>query len=480
MGTAFPLLIGGNWVRGDGRVANLNPSDLDTPIGDFDTASLRQADAAISAASEAFGPWGATEPVLRAEILQSIGDRIVAERERLGAVLSSEEGKTLREGVGEATRAGRTFQYFAHRLRSSHGTVLPSMRRGVMIHTRVKPVGVVGIISPWNFPLAVPAWKIAPALAAGNTVVFKPAESVPASAWELARIIHEAGVAPGAFNLVTGAGNVVGERLATHAEVRAVSFTGSTGVGARLIRAAHEHSNKRVQAEMGGKNPIVIASDADIEVAVAAVIDSCFGSTGQRCTATSRIIVLSEIHDRFVDALLPALKSLRVGHAFDSVTDVGPVANAAQLAVDRAAIATGIQEGATLLVGGEEVERSTRGHFLSPALFVDGESEMRINQEETFGPVACVIRVGDIESAIAAANAVPYGLSAGIITRSLSTSEEFQSRVEAGLVTVNESPAVSELHAPFGGTKASSYGPREQGETGLDFYTTQSTHFVGA
>ncbi|GAA1325209.1 aldehyde dehydrogenase family protein [Leucobacter albus] len=476
--SARPLLIDGAWVSGADVTLNENPSDLDSPLGEYAMASLEQTDAAVHAAAAAAPGWARTSPAARADVLEAVASELLARREELGAQLASEEGKTRAEGIGEVTRAAQTFRYYANHLFTPQGEVLASRRADTAIHTRLKPVGVVGVIAPWNFPLAVPSWKIAPALAAGNTVVFKPAEAVPASAWSLAEIIANAGAPAGVFNLVTGRGSVVGERFATHPDVAAVSFTGSTKVGRHLLATAHAAGSKRIQAEMGGKNPLIVAADADIELAVRVAVDSCFGATGQRCTASSRIIVDRAVHDEFVASMAAATAALRVGHALAPETQMGPVATRAQLDTDLAAIELGLTEGATLVTGGAQLERDTRGYYLEPTLFAGGTSAMRLNQDEIFGPVACVIEAGDLDEAIAVANDVPYGLSAGIVTRSLAVSERFQAGVRAGLVSVNASPAVSELHAPFGGVGASSYGPREQGTRAFDFYTTTSTHFV--
>lgn len=476
--SAHPLFIDGTWVAGADVTLNENPSDLDSPLGEFGMASLAQTDAAIAAAEAAAPAWGRSTASERAAVLDSIAAQLLARREELGEQLAREEGKTRAEGIGEVTRAAQTFSYYANHLFTPQGEVLHSRRPDTTIHTRRKPLGIVGIIAPWNFPLAVPSWKIAPALAAGNTVVFKPAEAVPASAWSLAEIIAGSGAPAGVFNLVTGRGSVVGERFATHPSVHAVSFTGSTRVGRHLLATAHTAGSKRVQAEMGGKNPLVIAADADLELAVRVALDSCFGSTGQRCTASSRVIVDRSIHDAFVERFTAAVAGIRVGHALDPETTMGPVATAAQLETDIAAIALGEREGAQLLTGGTLLDRPTRGHFLAPTLFAGGTSEMRLNQDEIFGPVACVIAAEDLDDAIAIANDVPYGLSAGVVTSSLAASERFQDRVRAGLISVNASPAISELQAPFGGVGDSSYGPREQGSRALDFYTTTSSHFV--
>ncbi len=475
-----PLYIDGRWVAGAESTLNENPSDLDSPLGEYALASHAQTDEAIAAAAAAAATWASTTAADRANVLEAAAAGLLARRDELGAQLAREEGKTLAEGKGEVGRAAQTFSYYANHLFTQQGEVLHSRRPDTSIHTRRKPLGVVGVISPWNFPLAVPSWKIAPALAAGNTVVFKPAEAVPASAWSLTQILEQAGVPAGVFNLVTGRGSIVGERFATHPEVKAVSFTGSTRVGRHLLATAHATGSKRVQAEMGGKNPLIVAADADLDLAVRVAIDACYGSTGQRCTASSRLIVDRKVHDEFVERLAEALRAIRVGHALDPATTMGPVANRAQLATDLEAIEIGLLEGAELVAGGSQLERETRGHFLEPTLFAGGRSEMRLNQEEVFGPVACVIEAGDLDEAIQIANDVPYGLSAGIVTASLAASERFQSAIAAGLVSVNASPAVSELHAPFGGVGDSSYGPREQGARAFDFYTTISTHFVTA
>ncbi len=475
-----PLYIDGRWVAGAESTLNENPSDLDSPLGEYALASHAQTDEAIAAAAAAAATWASTTATDRANVLEAAAAGLLARRDELGAQLAREEGKTLAEGKGEVGRAAQTFSYYANHLFTQQGEVLHSRRPDTSIHTRRKPLGVVGVISPWNFPLAVPSWKIAPALAAGNTVVFKPAEAVPASAWSLTQILEQAGVPAGVFNLVTGRGSIVGERFATHPEVKAVSFTGSTRVGRHLLATAHATGSKRVQAEMGGKNPLIVAADADLDLAVRVAIDACYGSTGQRCTASSRLIVDRKVHDEFVERLAEALRAIRVGHALDPATTMGPVANRAQLATDLEAIEIGLLEGAELVAGGSQLERETRGHFLEPTLFAGGRSEMRLNQEEVFGPVACVIEAGDLDEAIQIANDVPYGLSAGIVTASLAASERFQSAIAAGLVSVNASPAVSELHAPFGGVGDSSYGPREQGARAFDFYTTISTHFVTA
>jgi aldehyde dehydrogenase (NAD+) len=338
-------------------------------------------------------------------------------------------------------------------------------------------VGVVGIISPWNFPIAIPAWKIAPALAYGNCVVIKPADLVPGSAWALAEIISRSGIPAGAFNLVMGTGREVGQSIVDHAGVDAVSFTGSQSVG-KQVAAACVARGAKVQLEMGGKNPQVVLDDADLNTAVELCAQSAFYSTGQRCTASSRLIVTQGIHDRFVKALAERMGKIKVGHALAAGTDMGPVVSLSQLVQDLSYVEIGRGEGATLVTGGERVVRETEGHYLAPALFTDTSADMRINREEIFGPVASVIRARDYEEALALANDTPFGLSAGIATTSLKHATHFKRHAQAGMVMVNLPTAGVDYHVPFGGRKGSSYGPREQGRYAVEFYTTVKTAYT--
>lgn len=473
----FNNLIAGESVSGEYR-ENRSPSDFSDVVGEFASASAADTVAAIDAAVDARAAWGRFPIGERVRIMHSIGDKLLDRAQELGEILSREEGKPLRDGIGEVVRAGNTFKYFAGQILQPCGELYPSHRPNTTIQVFHAPVGVVGVITPWNFPMAVPAWKIAPALAYGNAVVFKPADLVPASGWALAQVIQESGLPAGVFNLVMGRGSVVGEVIVTSPHLDAVTFTGSTAVGTALAQSAIAHGNKRVQVEMGGKNSIVVLDDADLGTAVAAIIDSAFGSTGQRCTATSRIIVTPGIHDALVDGLRARMAELKVGHALEASTDIGPVASESQLAQDLEYIRIGRAEGAELVTGGNLVESSSDGNYLQPALFVGGTSGMRLNQEEIFGPVACVIEATDVDEAIAIANDSRYGLSTGIVTGSQVAINRFFDEVEAGLVSVNTSPAVSELHVPFGGVKESGYGPREQGRYAREFYTTSSTRYV--
>ena len=475
----FDNYIGGDWVAGSGYSRNINPSDLSDCLGEYAQADAAQVTEAIAAARAAFPSWSASGIQARADALDKVGSEIIARREELGALLAREEGKTLPEAIGEVSRAGNIFKFFGGECLRLAGEVLPSVRPGVSVEITREPLGVVGLITPWNFPIAIPAWKIAPALAYGNCVVFKPADLVPGSAWALAEIISRAGFPAGVFNLVMGSGRVVGEAMVNDARVDGISFTGSVGVG-RSIAAACVARGAKVQLEMGGKNPQVILDDADLKTAVELAVQSAFYSTGQRCTASSRLIVTAGIHDRFVEAMAERMRAIRVGHALRSGIDIGPVVSQAQLEQDLRYIDIGRDEGARLVAGGERVRCDTDGYFLAPALFADSEAGMRISREEIFGPVANVIRVADYEAALALANDTEFGLSAGIATTSLKYANHFKRHAQAGMVMVNLPTAGVDYHVPFGGRKGSSYGPREQGRYAQEFYTTVKTSYIGA
>ncbi|OYX69092.1 MAG: aldehyde dehydrogenase family protein [Rhizobiales bacterium 32-66-11] len=468
--------IAGDWIEGTRVNRNINPSNLDDLVGEYALADAAQAQAAIDAAFTAFPAWAAASPELRADALDRIGTEILARREELGTLLSREEGKTLAEGIGEATRAGRVFKFFSGEALRLTGDKLASVRPGVEVEITREPEGVVGLITPWNFPIAIPAWKIAPALAYGNCVVFKPAELVPGSAWALAEIISRSGLPEGVFNLVMGPGSQVGNALVNSPKVRAVSFTGSVPVGRRIAGDLVARGAK-FQLEMGGKNPLVVLDDADLKTAVEAAINGAFYSTGQRCTASSRLIVESEIHDRFVAALSERLAALKVDDALKAGTDIGPVVSQDQLDQDLDYIGIGKQEGAKV-IGGERLERGTPGYYMAPALMTETDNAMRINREEIFGPVASVIRVRDYEEAVAVANDTEFGLSSGICTTSLKHASDFRRRSQAGMVMVNLATAGVDYHAPFGGRKGSSYGPREQGAYAREFYTAVKTAYT--
>ncbi|WP_313530755.1 aldehyde dehydrogenase family protein [Shinella sp.] len=469
-------LIAGEWVSGDAS-ANINPSNTNDIVGDYARASTKDTKAAIAAAKAAFAVWSRSGILERHAILKKTGDEVLARKEELGRLLAREEGKTLPEAIGEVTRAGQIFDFFAGEVLRLSGEVLPSVRPNIGVEITREAVGVVGIITPWNFPIAIPAWKIAPALAYGNTVVLKPADLVPGSAWALVDILHRAGAPAGVVNLVMGSGSVVGQTLLDSPDVQALTFTGSIGTGKRVALASIEH-NRKFQLEMGGKNPFVVLDDADLSVAVEAAANSSFFSTGQRCTASSRLIVTEGIHDRFVAALTERLKSLVIDDALKAGTHIGPVVDQTQLTQDAGYIDIGRAEGARLAFGGERLERDTPGFYLAPALFTEATNDMRIAREEIFGPVAAVIRVKDYDEALAVANDTSFGLSSGIATTSLKHATHFKRNSEAGMVMVNLPTAGVDFHVPFGGRKGSSYGPREQGRYAAEFYTTVKTAYT--
>lgn len=470
-------LIGGEWVGGGDAIDNINPSDTTDNIGSYAQASAAEVDTAISAAATAYRSWSARTAQERADVLDAAGTELLARQEELGTLLAREEGKPLGEAIGEAARTGRTFKYYAGEAIRLGGETLARMRPGIQVGADRVPIGPVGLITPWNFPLAIPGWKIAPALAYGCTVVFKPANLVPGSAHALAEILWRAGLDGGEFNLVMGRGSEVGDRIANASALAGVSFTGSTGTGARVGQACMQRG-ARVQLEMGGKNPIIVLDDADIEQAVKAATIGAFFQTGQRCTASSRIIVTDAIHDRFVDAMVAHLGTLRVDHALSHDTHIGPAVDQGQYEQDVEYIRIGREEGAEIAFGGGVLERETPGYFVSPTLFTGTRNDMRINREEMFGPIAGVIRANDYEEALAIANDTQYGLAASLCTRNASYMEDFRRRAEAGLVMFNLPTAGLDYHAPFGGTKASSYGTREQGTYAREFYTTVKTWYA--
>ncbi|MDZ7858245.1 aldehyde dehydrogenase family protein [Sphaerotilus sp.] len=474
--------IAGAWVDGATAADNINPSDTRDVVGLYARADAGQAAEAIAAAHAAQPLWAASTPQQRFDALDAVGSEILARRDELGDLLAREEGKTLAEAVGEVVRAGQIFKFFAGETLRTGGELLPSTRPGMSVEITREPVGVVGIITPWNFPIAIPAWKIAPALAHGNAVVFKPAENVPASAWALAEILSRARLPAGTFNLVMGRGRDVGEALLNDARVSAVTFTGSEATGRKVAQACIGRPGPmaKFQLEMGGKNPLVVLDDADLEVAVNCAINGAFFSTGQRCTASSRLIVTEGIHDRFVAAVVERMKTLVVGDARDARTSIGPVVDAVQLQQDTDYIDIGRREGARLAFGGDvrETMHGKPGFYLQPALFVDTHNGMRINREEIFGPVASVIRVRDAEEALATANDTEFGLSSGVCTTSLKLAAHFKRHLQAGMVMVNAPTAGVDPHVPFGGRKGSSHGPREQGRHAAEFYTTVKTTYV--
>ncbi|HEY9101816.1 MAG TPA: aldehyde dehydrogenase family protein [Chitinimonas sp.] len=476
MNHVFKNYIAGHWQTGSTVAVSENPSDANDPVGEYARADVADTEAAIQAAADALPAWALGPVQRRAEILDQVGNEILARKEELGRLLAREEGKTLPEAIGEAARAGQIFKFFAAEALRIPGEKLASVRPGIEVELSREPIGVVGVIAPWNFPLAIPAWKIAPALAYGNTVVFKPAELVPGCGWQLADMLHRAGIPAGVFNLVMGSGRQVGNRLVEHPLVDAISFTGSVGVGEQVLRTATAR-RARVQLEMGGKNPLVVLNDADLDLAVNAAVNGAYFSTGQRCTASSRFIVEAGIHDRFITAVQKKLEALKVGNALEHGIDIGPVVDAKQLKQNLDYVRIGREEGAELLYGGQQLERATRGHYQAPALFL-GRPEMRIAREEIFGPVAVALKADNYEHALTLANDTPFGLCAGICTSSLKHASHFRRHAQVGMVMVNLPTAGVDYHVPFGGRKGSSYGPREQGRYAAEFYTQVKTAYV--
>jgi len=471
--------INGQWVPGATWSKNINPSDVSDVVGEYAQADAAQTEQAIAAARSAAPAWANFNVQARADLLEKVGSEMIARKDELGTLLSREEGKTLPEGVGEVVRAGNVFKFFAGEVLRRVGELVPSVRPGIDVEVTREPLGVVGIISPWNFPTAIPAWKIAPALAYGNAVVFKPADLVPGSSWAIAEILARAGIPAGAFNLVMGRGSVVGEALVNDPRVDGISFTGSVDTGKKIAQKAVARMAK-FQLEMGGKNPLVVLDDADLKTAVESAVNGAFFSTGQRCTASSRLVVTKGIHNKFVEALTERLKGLVVDNALKPGTHMGPVVDKSQLNQDLFYIEEGKKEGAKLAYGGNLLKREKEGFYLEPALFTETSNSMRINREEIFGPVATVLAAKDYDEALALANDTPFGLSAGIVTSSLKYAAHFRRNSQAGMVMVNLPTAGVDYHVPFGGRKGSSYGPREQGRYAVEFFTTVKTAYVSA
>jgi acyl-CoA reductase-like NAD-dependent aldehyde dehydrogenase len=472
--------IDGRWQAGETVVENRSPSDTDDLIGRYAQATPAQVRAAIDAARRAQPLWSATGLEQRHDVLRAIGDELIARRDELGRLLAREEGKTLAEGVGEVGRAGQFFHYFAAEVLRQLGGKADSVRPGVEIDIQREALGVVGIVTPWNFPMATASWKIAPALAFGNAVLFKPANLTPASAWALTDIIsRQAALPPGTFNLLMGPGEAVGHALATSHDVDGISFTGSLETGRRLATAAAPQLI-RLQMEMGSKNALVVLDDADLDVAVECAFQGAYSGAGQKCTASSRLVVTPGIHAAFVERLAQRLRSVRVGRALDDGVQMGPVIDARQRDANLRYVALGQQEGARLVCGGEALAQPERAFCMSPALFDEGRNDMQINRDEIFGPIACVIPVRDYDEALAVANDTPFGLTAGIVTQSLRHATHFRRHAKTGCVMVNLPTAGTDYHVPFGGRKASSHGPREQGPHAAEFYTTLKTAYTRA
>ena len=479
MSDVYANLIGGKWSSDGDLVPNINPSDKSDIIGHYAAATPADVEEAIASARRALPVWAATGIEQRKAVLDFIGNELIARCEEIGRLVAREEGKPLAEGKGEVYRAGQFFQYYAAECLRQMGENCASVRAGIDVEVTREPVGVVSIITPWNFPVAVAAWKAAPALAYGNTVVLKPAECVPASAHAFAEIISRSGLPDGAFNLVNGKGRVIGNILTGSPDVNAVTFTGSVATGKIIALSALENM-ARVQMEMGSKNAMVVLNDADMDLAVQHAVAGAYFGTGQKCTASSRLIVEAGVHDEFVDRMIKAADALVVGHALKEGTQIGPVVDERQLEQNLEYVEIGKSEGATLATGGTRIEMDTDGNFMRPGLFVDTNNQMRINREEIFGPIASVIKAADYDEALAISNDTEFGLTSGIMTQSLARATDFKRNSRSGCVMVNLPTAGTDYHVPFGGRGASSYGPREQGTYAREFYTIVKTSYISA
>ena len=469
--------IAGEWLAGASEIANVNPSDLADTIGHYAQADDAQLQRALDASQAAQQEWAKAGLERRYNVLMAIGNELIERCEELGTLLAREEGKTQPEGKGEVYRSGQFFTYYAAETLRQIGDNADSVRDGIEVDVRREPVGTVAVISPWNFPMATAVWKIAPALAFGNAVIWKPANLVPASAVALAEIISRQDIPAGLFNLVMGSGRDVGQKLIESPQINAISFTGSVPVGRGTAQSAVTNFTK-VQLEMGSKNALAIMDDANLDIALACALGGAFGSTGQKCTASSRIVVHKNVHDYFVEKLVEGANAMVVGHALEAGTQIGPVSSDAQLQQNLANVELAKQEGGELLCGGEHVERATEGYFMTPAVFAGTQNDWQVNREELFAPIACVIKVDSYEEALATVNDTRFGLTAGIVTSSLARATHFRRNVKTGCVMVNLPTAGTDYHVPFGGRGESSYGPREQGQYAKEFYTTVKTSYI--
>src|SRR5579871_2875904 len=479
MTETFANYINGEWVKSGAVFENRNPANTDELVGNFVKGKAKDVEDAAEAAAAALPGWSTMTGPARGAILYRAADILDKKFEQVAADMTREEGKTLPEAKGEVRRSINILRYFAGEGSRMPGMLVPSERDRVHMFALRKPIGVVGLITPWNFPSAIPAWKLAPALICGNTVVLKPASAAPLSAWRIVEALHEAGLPKGVVNFVAGSGGELGQALVQAGPVKAVSFTGSCEIGNWL----HSEASKRrlrIQLEMGGKNPTIVLADADFKMAVENVVNAAFFSTGQKCTATSRAIVEEAIYDKFLAALVERTKKLKVGDGMQPGIDIGPLVDQNQLDTVTKYIEIGKKEAGAPKVGGNRITSGglDKGYFVEPTIFADVEESMTIAQEEIFGPVLAVMRAKNFDDALRIANDTPFGLSSSIQTTNLSRVFEYIPRAEAGLLTVNLPSAGVEYQLPFGGTKDSSFGPKEQGPAAMDFYTDYKTVYL--
>jgi alpha-ketoglutaric semialdehyde dehydrogenase len=479
--TVFKNYINGEWVdsKSGNTFPNINPANTEETVGLFQASVADDVNDACRAAAGARSAWADLPATKRGEYLFKAAELLENRLQQLGEEMTREEGKTLPEAIGEVKRAINIFRYFGGEGSRQFTFQVPSERENVLCYTIRKPLGTVALITPWNFPIAIPAWKIAPALIAGNTVVIKPASLAPLSSFRLIEALHEAGIPPGAINYVTGSGGSVGDALTSNPEIKGVSFTGSTSVGTALYKKVSER-RIRVQLEMGGKNPTVVLADADLDYAADILINGAFFSTGQKCTACSRAIIERSVYESLVERLVEKTRKLKVGNGLDPGVQIGPAVDEEQLKTDLEYIDIAKKEGAQLLCGGNRLtgDNYDKGYFIEPTIFSGVSSTMRVAQEEVFGPVLALMVAEDFEDAMRIANDVRFGLSASIVSKDLTRVHQFINRIEAGLITVNLPTAGVEYQLPFGGTKESSYGMREQGPQALDFYSESRTVYL--
>lgn len=473
--------VNGKWIDSEsGEVFEVeNPANTDEIVNRFQQSTADDVESAIEAAVAAQEEWASTPSPKRGAILQQTASLINDRKEEVTNTITKEEGKTITEAAPEVQRAIDIFHYYAEKARELGGTVKAASGTDKTLHTKKEPLGTVSLISPWNYPIAIPAWKLAPALATGNTVIFKPATVAPGASLKIFECLDEAGLPAGVGNYVTGSGREIGTPMAEHEDIDAVSFTGSTNTGTAVYQSATDDM-KRVQCEMGGKNPTVVMQSADVEEAVDIVGAGAFGVTGQACTACSRAIVHESIYDQFLDGIIEYAESLQIGNGLDDA-DMGPHVTKDELESTLEYVEIAQDEGATLRTGGNRLEHGefSQGYFIEPAVFSDVKPDMRIAQEEVFGPVLAVICVADFAQAVEVANNVEFGLSASIVTQDLTEAHQFTDEVEAGVAKVNEKTTGLELHVPFGGYKRSSSNTyREQGDSATDFFTSTKTVYM--
>ena len=481
MVATYKNYIGGRWVASEsGSVYPIaNPARNSVTLGEFQRSTAADALSAVEAARDASAEWADMPAPARAAVLFKALDVLARRSEELAESITAEEGKTLADARGEVRRAMNIVEYAAGEGRRMFGYTTPSELPDTVAYTVRRPLGVVALITPWNFPLAIPAWKLAPALICGNAVVFKPASSTPMTAVKLVEAFEEAGLPPGVLNMVTGPGASVGNALVESPDVNGISFTGSTDIGTGIFAEGAQRL-KKVQCEMGGKNAVILMADADMDKALDGIVQGAFGSTGQRCTATSRVIVEEPIYDDFMDALIDRTSRLRVGDGFDPGVDMSPLASQAQLDTVTEYIGIGAEEGATLAYGGHALTGGDfdDGYYVEPTVFTNVRPSMRIAQEEIFGPVLTVFKARDLDEALHIADSVKFGLSSSIYTRDLNAAFRYVNEVETGMVHVNSPTLGGEVHLPFGGMKSSGVGQREQGTEAVDFFTEVVTVYV--